>query len=249
MQFNSEATLVQSNGGGVDSEALRLELKRRGMVFESVFCDHGGDLPETYDFIKYLLTKGEKITILTPRRDDLNIYDYHFKHTILPMIKYRSCTDHFKIRPMARYYRPKKPYINFIGYDADEKQRVQQSTLKGVEYQYPLIEWGLHRRDCEKIVADAHGDNKPCKSGCFFCPFQDRTQWWDLGKRHPDLFWKAVALEENSRMRYFRKAKTRYQPHLRDLWPPPSSFEIVDTTCNRCVFGLPLATHIGGSSV
>lgn len=37
------------------------------------------------------------------------------------------------------------------------------------EIRYPLREWGLTRRDCGKMIADA-GLPVPPKSACFFCP-------------------------------------------------------------------------------
>jgi hypothetical protein len=182
--------------------------------------------------MNYLLNKGEKVTILHPKvKGHSDIYTFHYSEGIIPLIQYHSCTDKFKIQPMKRHY--KKPYINYIGFDADEKHRVRVSEEKGIEYQYPLIEWGLHRRDCEKIVADAHVENKPIKSGCYFCPFQGKENWWDLYRKHPGLFWKAVQLEEHSRMRYFEKRP------LRAFIPPPSTFEFIDMRCERCVFGLP----------
>jgi hypothetical protein len=41
-----------------------------------------------------------------------------------------------------------------------------------------------------------YGWPDPVKSGCYFCPFQSPREWSVLYHTHPDLFWDAVALEE-----------------------------------------------------
>jgi len=42
-----------SHGMGVNSTALMLLLEDEGIEFESVFIDHGGDYPETYEYVNY----------------------------------------------------------------------------------------------------------------------------------------------------------------------------------------------------
>jgi hypothetical protein len=39
----------------------------------------------------------------------------------------------------------------------------------------------------------------PPKSSCFFCPFGSLDRWRWLYETHPDLYEKAMALEENSK--------------------------------------------------
>ena len=46
-----------SFGGGVNSVALMLWLIDHGIEFEAVFSNHGGDYPETYDYLDMLLDK------------------------------------------------------------------------------------------------------------------------------------------------------------------------------------------------
>lgn len=68
---------------------------------------------------------------------------------------------------------------------------------KGVGYKYPLIEHHITRKACKRIIRD-HGLRVPPKSGCWFCPFQKTSQWRKLSINHPDLFKKAVELEERA---------------------------------------------------
>lgn len=55
-----------SHGMGVNSTALMLLLLDKGQKFESFFIDHGGDYPETYEYLGYLLGQGYDITVLKP---------------------------------------------------------------------------------------------------------------------------------------------------------------------------------------
>lgn len=232
----------QNNGMGVNSEALRLEAQRRGLhIDESVYVWHGGDDLRTYDFAKRLISNGSNLMILYPTVEGYsNIYDFYFNQKLVPFIQYRSCTDKWKVQPLRRYYKEKgEPYTLFIGFDADEKHRIFESPHKNVEFRFPLIEWGLHRRDCEKIVQDEYGDFKPIKSGCFFCPRQSKESWWALARDQPELFWKAVKLDENSpNIGLLPNDKNGRRQYLRELYPPPITFEELDLGCQYCVFGI-----------
>jgi hypothetical protein len=81
-----------------------------------------------------------------------------------------------------------------IGFDAGEEHRAKINHNKGVENRYPLIEAGLNRDDCIKLIK-SHGLEVPRKSGCFICPFQRVTEWKELRRKHPNLYCKAVTLE------------------------------------------------------
>jgi len=221
----------QTHGGGVNSTALKLVLDEEDIPVESVFVDLGCELPETYKNINQF----DDLTILKPNvKGFSNIYDFYWAEKLVPFIMYRSCTDKFKIQTLLKHF--EKPCTVYVGIDAGEKHRVRDSTKKGITYEYPLVERGINRRNCVEIIKD-HGYVVPPKSGCYICPFQSRESWWALARDHPDLFWKAVALEDNSPNVKLRKGG------LRELWPPPATFEMVDIGCRYCVFGIsPIAT-------
>ncbi|MCK4435021.1 hypothetical protein KAU92_05970, partial [Candidatus Bathyarchaeota archaeon] len=124
-----------------------------------------------------------------------DIYDYFYFYESVPLRAYRICTAKFKIRPFNRYV--EKPCVVYIGFDVLEKKRVSRRTLKDVTYKYPLIDRGLTRGDCKKLI-QKHGLRVPPKSGCYFCPFQTLREWKRLMIEHPRLFQKAVDLENNS---------------------------------------------------
>jgi 3'-phosphoadenosine 5'-phosphosulfate sulfotransferase (PAPS reductase)/FAD synthetase len=55
-----------SFGGGVNSTALLIYLKERGEDFETIFVNHGGDWPETYEYVNYLRDEGYEIKEIIP---------------------------------------------------------------------------------------------------------------------------------------------------------------------------------------
>lgn len=231
----------QSFGGGVNSTALIIRLKKKGLDFESVFVDLGAEDPRTYENIEVLKNEGYEITVLKPSvksGDKIfdNIYDYYFHQKIVPFIMYRSCTDRFKIQTLNKHYGT--PCKVFIGIDYGEKHRRRESKKKGIEFSYPLIDWKVNRRKCIEEIR-GEGLKVPPKSGCYICPFQSKESWWALARDNPDLFWRAVALDENSPkvglLKHLKKGKRQF---LRDLYPPPATFEAVDLGCRRCVFGI-----------
>ena len=63
---------------------------------------------------------------------------------------------------------------------------------------YPLMEWGWDRAACMQAIEDA-GLSQPGKSSCFFCPSMRAEEIIHLRGHHPDLFRRAIALEDNAR--------------------------------------------------
>lgn len=194
-----------SFGGGVNSTALLLELTDRGEEFETVFVNHGGDYPETYEYIEYLRAEGFEITEVIPDYRGCNtLYDYCIKYKIIPTIQFRWCTHYFKIVPYFEYLTPNLPCVSFIGFDADEEKRVERSRNHKYRYKiehqiknrFPLFDMGIDRSACVDIIK-SHGLNIPPKSGCYFCPFQSKLGYRMLFLKHPNLFKEVVAMEKN----------------------------------------------------
>ncbi len=237
----------QPNGLGVDSTALLILLTKeveQGIrpPFESVHVKHGGDGPWTYENLDQLKEAGYKITIIKPDNKGFdNIYDFYFSEKMVPPVFIgRSCSHKFKILPLRYYYKAKgEPYTIYIGFDATERKRVKPSPWKKVSIEYPLIEKGLLRNSCKKIIKDA-GFFIPKKSGCYFCPFQSKESWMILKRDYPELFEKACLLEENSpNLKLFFPAKRSSVKRLRDLVSAPPSLFDIDLGCRKCVFGIP----------
>jgi len=183
-----------SFGGGVNSVALYLLLKEKGIDFEAIFVNHETDYPETYKYIDYLRKNGFAITEIKPNvKGFSSLYEYCTAYKFLPSCYLRWCTSKFKTIPFYKHV--EKPCVVHIGYSAEETHRFLDRKRKGVEYKYLLVEEGVNRRDCIQIIKDA-GLKIPPKSGCFICPFQSKKQLRRLYREHLDLFEKIVELEK-----------------------------------------------------
>ena len=200
-----------SFGGGVNSVALYLLMEQLGMEFEAIFVDHGGDYPETYEYVDYFISTGRPVTVLRPEMtvqktaETFNdIYEYCWSREMVPSMMSRWCTDKFKIRPVNRYI--KKPCFMHLGIDVGEQKRAKMNVTKGVESRWLLIEHDIDRQGCKDLIANA-GLKVPPKSGCYFCPFQRIAQWRELRMKHPDLFCKAQKLEARNMAARKRKGK------------------------------------------
>ena len=201
-----------SFGGGVNSVALMLWLLDHNIKFEAVFADHGGDYPETYEYVDMLLSKGYEITVLKTTKKahgkDLNLYDFCHEYKMCPGIRFRWCTSMFKVEPLIKHQ--EKPCFVFLGIGYEERHRAKRKAEyhEGIIKDYPLIDHNINRQGCVEIIK-AHGLPVPPKSGCFFCPFQKASEIRELYHRCDDLFDKALELEK--RNIEYNKAKGKQQ--------------------------------------
>ena len=116
----------------------------------------------------------------------------------------RSCTADFKIRVIGRWLRDHgateaAPATVALGISTDEIERAKPGIDPQATYQfrvYPLLDLGLRRSDCQRIISGA-GLPVPDKSACFFCPFHDLNTWREMAREEPDEFARACWLEEH----------------------------------------------------
>jgi 3'-phosphoadenosine 5'-phosphosulfate sulfotransferase (PAPS reductase)/FAD synthetase len=114
----------------------------------------------------------------------------------------RKCTERYKIDVVAREMKARgatadQPATVAIGISTDEYQRAKvgiDPAHPWVDRVNPLLDLGLSRADCDRIVKDA-GLPLPPKSSCYFCPFQGREQWRRRKRHQPELFEQAVQME------------------------------------------------------
>ncbi len=112
----------------------------------------------------------------------------------------RACTKTFKIDEVARELRKRgikrgNPARVALGISLDEWSRMDnKSDFPYIEKVYPLIDLGLDRQACLRIIEQA-GLPIPPKSSCYFCPFHRLATWRKMRDEEPALFAKAAALE------------------------------------------------------
>ena len=186
--------------GGKDSSALAVHLRGRVPDMEYFFCDTGAELPETYEYLTRLeVMLGQPIVRLNSDRG----FDHWFEvfRGTLPSPQMRWCTRNMKIKPIEEWI-GEDPAISYVAIRADESNRKGYiSTKPNIETRFPFIEDGVDHEGVLRILDDA-GIGLPSyyewrtRSGCYFCFYQRKAEWVGLSDRHPDLFEKAVAIEQ-----------------------------------------------------
>lgn len=186
--------------GGKDSAALAVYLKDKIPNLEYVFLDTGHELPETYEFLERMRAMlGIRIQRVTSTQSFEEIL--FKKGNYLPSPQKRWCTEELKIKPFEVYIGKDRAY-SYLGIRADEDRDGYISIKHNIIPRYPFIEDGLILNDIESLLLSS-GLGFPeyykwrSRSGCYFCFFQQRIEWLNLYKHHPDLFLKAMTFEKN----------------------------------------------------
>ena len=200
--------LVVAYGGGVNSTAMLVEFHRRGIKPDLIlFADTGGERPETYETVRKVsqwCVDGGFDPIVTVTNTGASLEQDCLTRKALPSIAYgfKTCSDRWKHRPQQKYLNKwlagREQFTKALGFDAGESRRAKVSPDEGCTNWFPLIEWNLHRDDCEAICKS---EGLPtAKSSCFFCPSMKKWEIIELAKMHPDLAARAVAMERNAEL-------------------------------------------------
>jgi len=209
---------VFSCGGGVQSTAC-IVLAAQGVIPYRTFIfanvgDNAED-PRTIQYVQdvlrpYAAQHGiEWVDIQRQRRDGTPVDLFDELHRPVRSVDIpvrmangspgnRNCTVYFKIKPIARWIKRNAPGCTLgKGISTDEPHRATPSREgDGYISAYPLIELGISRQDCLRIVADA-GLPQPPKSSCWFCPYRTTDSWITMRQQRPELFAKAAELERH----------------------------------------------------
>ena len=186
--------------GGKDSSALAVYLRDTVPEMEYFFCDTGAELPETYEYLTRLqVILGKPIERLNATRG----FDHWFEvfRGALPSPQMRWCTKNMKIKPIEEWI-GNVPAVSYVAIRADESNRKGYiSTKSNIQTRFPFVEDGIDRDGVMRILENA-GIGLPkyyewrTRSGCYFCFYQRKAEWIGLAERHPELFERAVAIEQ-----------------------------------------------------
>ena len=123
----------------------------------------------------------------------------------LPSLAYggHTCSSVFKVEPQQRYLKSwaqGRKVRSAIGFDCtpNEQRRTFRTTKHDsdlVEHWFPLQDWGWDRDRCIEEI-QAAGLPVPIKSACFFCPASKPWELLWLAARHPELFIRAIEIED-----------------------------------------------------
>lgn len=206
-------------GGGVNTIAMLLECKERGIVFDAIlFADPGSEWQASYEYTKFMnewcIQNGQpEITIVKQLNKDgefVGLYNDSLVSQNLPSIAYgfKSCSQKFKRFPQDKYLNnwilSKEAWANgfkvvkWIGFDADESHRTEKiHNDKKYSYEYPLVKWNWGRFECVKRILDA-GFSLPPKSSCTFCPSMKPYEIINLYETDRKDFYKAITMERTA---------------------------------------------------
>lgn len=209
-------TRIFSCGGGVQSTACLVLAAQGKIPYRTFIFANVGDQAESPDTIRYVAevlkpyaeAHGiEWVDVQRRRRDGTPVDLYEELHRPIRSIDIpirmangapgrRNCTTYFKIKPIAKWIKANAPgCILGKGISTDEPHRATPSREDdGYISAYPLIELGISRSDCLRIVREASLPQPP-KSSCWFCPYKTTDQWITMRRQKPELFTATAELE------------------------------------------------------
>ena len=210
--------LVVAYGMGVDSTAMLIGLAQRGVRPDLIlFADTGGEKPETYlyapVFRQWLrdvdFPQFEVVRYQPPIAPYDSLYGNCWHNQTLPGLAFgrKSCSIKWKAERRVRAWLPAREAWNaglkvkkLLGFEAGEEYRRYGDRGDDPRYDhwYPLMDWGWDRDTCRRVIADA-GLPVPVKSACWYCPAMKKPELVALAAEHPDLYAKAIALEDRYR--------------------------------------------------
>lgn len=111
---------------------------------------------------------------------------------------FRICTERWKIRPIRRWLQTNRngsTVEQWLGISLDEAERMKPSPVKYITHRWPLIEKRMSRNDCINWL-QRHDLEVPVKSSCVFCPYHNRSAWYDMKRENGADWKKAVEVDE-----------------------------------------------------
>lgn len=213
---------ILAYGGGTDSTGIICGWLEKGLqesepIEAIIFADTGGERPHTYAYIatmnEWLPAHGfPPITVVKKGGRDETLEEHCLRWKSLPSLAYgfKGCSQKFKIEPQVKFVNNWPPAraewkaggkVNkLIGFEFAERKRWERARREDEKYtyQYPLVEWEWSRPECQAAILRA-GLPLPGKSACFFCPATRVHEIVELRDQNPDLFARAIAIEDAAR--------------------------------------------------
>lgn len=230
---------VISYGGGTQSTALMIMAAERIIDFPILLYANVGEKAENPETLAYFhdvavpYCKAHGLDLREVRKrpsgKEVDLFDtimnQDSRSMTIPVYLgsgqpfIRTCTADYKVKRIAYVVKHmgatvKEKALVALGISIDEYSRVRHSTIKWQEYAYPLIDRRMSRQDCIEFIGQA-GLPVPPKSSCFFCPFHTNAYWRNLSHNRPDLFRKAISIEEELNRRRKRDGRDRVYLHNR----------------------------------
>ena len=203
---NKKINQIVSLSGGKDSTAMLLMMLERGEPIHSiVFFDTGWEFPQMLEHIDLLEERtGIKIVRLKSERS----FEYWMIERPLkdrkgyswPSPIRRWCTRE-KFNAINKYANQHKPWVQCIGYAADESERQSKEIIKRRKnLRFPLIEWEITEdmalQYCRELGYQWGGlYNIFRRASCFCCPLQRMGNLRKLRKHFPELWQRMLDMD------------------------------------------------------
>lgn len=194
---------ILSYGGGINSTALLFHIVKNKMPLDYVvFADTGNEIPETYETVRLIKDwcqqRNIKFKTVYPAKMR-SLWTRCFKRKVIPSQLWRWCTRDVKVKPIHKFYKKLGDNISqYMGIHFGEVHRMKPSMQDSIENLYPLIDSKINQDQCIQIIQN-EGFPLPVKSGCFFCPFNNKERWDWIKTNHPELFKLSQELEANNK--------------------------------------------------
>jgi len=200
-----------SFSGGVESTTMCILY---GNGAKAIFADAGAEHKKMYERIEKVENEIRKIhpdfEIIKVKGKAKHKGEYYesledlaIAYKFMPSGQARYCTRYFKIEPIDEYLKSVGECELMIGLNLDEENSREGNwgLNENVRYTYPLIDDGLTRDDCEKILKE-HGlhPNMPVymsRGGCRMCFFKSEKEYRAMYHLAKDEFLEVMAFEED----------------------------------------------------
>jgi hypothetical protein len=220
---------VFSFGGGIQSTAALVLSAQRKLPYTHFVFSNVGDDSENPDTIAYIqevaIPYAEEfgLQVIEVKRQVKDgkpqtlLQDAMQNKNSIPIPMYingkpakRICTSDWKINVVNKWMREnagaskKSRQPIGVGISIDESHRMRSDDPERYPYtitEYPLVDMRLTRVDCRDIINKAGIPMAP-KSSCWFCPFKKKLEWTEMRGTHPELFAKAIELEDITRKKH-----------------------------------------------
>jgi hypothetical protein len=226
---------VFSFGGGVQSmAAMVLSAQGKLPYTHFVLANVGDDSenPQTLEYvhhvaIPYAVKHGLEIVEVKrkrkPHQTQTLLEDAWNENANIPIPVYmsgsgpgaRNCTSEWKIKVIEKWMRAnanatKENRVPLgVGISVDESHRMRTDDPEREPYlkkEYPLIDLYYTRAICQDVIIKAGLPLAP-KSSCWFCPYKRKSEWSKMRAEKPELWNKAVELEQRIVAKRIRSGK------------------------------------------
>lgn len=212
-----QRTQLWSSGGGVQSAAIAaLIVQGRLRPDLSVIVDTEREQSTTWDYHDQVIAPALAKVGVTLHRvlksdwEHRDLYGGKEDDTLLlPVFTTQGgdigklptyCSSYWKREVVKRWANAQgvKAVDKWLGISVDEMGRAPASKGKKWRTRYPLIELGLNRWECQKLV-ESMGWPKPPRSSCWMCPNHTQEEWRDIRDNKPADWQAAIRFDRDIR--------------------------------------------------